>query len=435
MICKVIDTVEKYRLLEGVKSVAVGVSGGADSMCLLHILSSLKDKYPIILKAVHINHNIRGNEALRDEKLVRDYCLEKGIELTVHSVDVPALAEKLGIGTEECGRKVRYECFSEAGCDAVATAHSLSDSVETVVYNLLRGTGTKGLCGIPVRREPNIIRPLISCTAEEIRAYCEKEHIPFATDSTNLTDDYARNYIRHNIIPFFEKVNASCVINISRACAVLSEDNDFIEKTALKLISEAERESGYDIEALNSAHPSVRKRALLILLSQRMNKQPQYVHIDLVNSVTESGSGKVNVSSDMYVKASDGILYLGSEEIKASSWQTSFDFGKAVSPYGVYSIFPDANSSYEGAFDGEMVCGELTLTSRREGDRFVFKSRGVSKSLKKLFNEMKIPVSEREKRAVLRDGEKIIWVEGVGVNASYIPDENSKKIYVIKKDD
>ncbi len=436
MICKVIDTVEKYRLLEGVKTVAVGVSGGADSMCLLHILSLLKERYGIILKAVHINHNIRGDEALRDEKLVRDYCLEKGIELTVCSVDVPTLSEKLGIGTEECGRRVRYECFAKAECDAVAVAHSLSDSVETVIYNFLRGSGTKGLCGIPVKREPNIVRPLIFCTAEEIRSYCKKEQIPFATDSTNLTDDYTRNYIRHNIIPSFEKVNASCVRNISRTCSVISEENDFIEKTAFKLISDAEREFGYDIDILNSTHSSVRKRAILILLSQRMNKQPQYVHIELVNSITENRNGKVNISPDMYVKASDGVLSFGCDEETVSSWQTAFDCGKAESPYGVYRLFTDnIAASDDGVFDAEKVCCELTLTSRREGDRFIFKSRGVSKSLKKLFNEMKIPVSEREKRAVLRDGEKIIWVEGVGVNAPYIPENNIKKIFVIKKDD
>ena len=125
MICKVIDTVEKYRLFEGVKSVAVGVSGGADSMCLLHILSSLKDKYGIILRAVHINHNLRGEEALRDENLVRAYCAEKGIELTVNSVDVAALSAELGLSTEECGRKVRYECFDKVGCDTESDRKSV----------------------------------------------------------------------------------------------------------------------------------------------------------------------------------------------------------------------------------------------------------------------------------------------------------------------
>ncbi len=436
MICKVIDTVEKYRLLEDVKSVAVGVSGGADSMCLLHILSSLKDRYGIILKAVHVNHNLRGEEALRDEKLVRDYCSEKGIDLTVCSVDVLSLSAELGLGTEECGRKVRYECFEKAKCDAVAVAHSLSDSIETTVYNLLRGTGTKGLCGIPVKRKPNIIRPLIFCTREEIEAYCEKENVPFITDSTNLTDDYTRNYIRHNIIPNFEKVNSSYAESISRTCTILSEENDFIEKSALHLIVCANRPDGYDAEVFYEAHPAVRKRAILILLREKMNKQSLYIHTDLVNSIIESKRGKVEISADMYAKVKDGILsFVGTEE-KAGSWQTAFDKGKAESPYGVYRVLSrEADFKTVDAFDGGKITGELILSSRSKGDRFIFKNRGVSKSLKKLFNEMKIPVSEREKRAVLRDGENIIWVEGVGTNSPYIPDENSLKILVIKKDE
>ncbi len=433
MICKVIDTVEKYRLLEGVKSVAVGVSGGADSMCLLHILSSLKDKYGIIIKAVHINHNLRGEEALRDEMLVREYCREKGIDLTVHSADVASLSDELGIGTEECGRRVRYECFSKADCDAVAVAHSLSDSVETAVHNLIRGTGLKGLCGIPVKREPNIIRPLIFCTREEIEAYCEKEGVPFVTDSTNLTDDYTRNYIRHNIIPAFGKVNASAVKSISRTCLVLAEENDFIEKSALALLDSAVTDGGYNIEALLKAHPAVRKRAVLILLGERMSKQPVCLHTELVNSIVENRGGKAELSAGVYASVRQGILVFDELKERPACWEAFFSDNKAVSPYGTYSLL-EADFENRNAFDGSKIKGELTLTSRKEGDRLTLKKRNVTKSLKKLFNEMKIPVEERNKLAVLRDGEDVIWVEGVGVNSFYTPEENCKKIFVIKKD-
>ncbi|MBQ3136230.1 MAG: tRNA lysidine(34) synthetase TilS [Clostridia bacterium] len=435
MICKVINTVENYRLFEGVRSVAVGVSGGADSMCLLHILSSLKDKYGIILKAVHVNHNLRGDEALRDEKLVRDYCQENGIELTVHSVNVAVLSEKLGLGTEECGRKVRYECFEKANCDAVAVAHSLSDSIETTVYNLLRGTGIKGLCGIPAKREPNIIRPLITCTREEIEKYCCDEKVPYVTDSTNLADDYTRNYIRHNVIPTFERVNASFSSNISRTCSILSEENDFIHMSAKELIITSEVCGGFNAEMFASAHIAVRKRAILIILCDKMKKQPLYIHTDLVNKIIENRGGKVEISAGWYAKVENGVLFFDIEKI-IKPWQTEFSDGKAKSPFGIYSL-STADSDYEktGAFDGAKIKGQLILSSRREGDKFTFIKRKVSKSLKKLFNEMDIPVIERGKIAVLRDDENIVWVEGVGVNASYIPDGNSDKIFVIKKDD
>ena len=168
-------------------------------MCLLEILSKLKDEYGIILKAVHLNHNIRGQEALRDQRVVEEFCQKLGIECLSYSVDIPALAKEMGIGEEECGRIKRYECFNDAGCDAVATAHTLSDSIETMMFNLIRGTGLKGLCGIPAKRD-NIIRPLIECTRSEIESYCKDNKIDYVTDSTNLTDDYTRNYIRHNIV-------------------------------------------------------------------------------------------------------------------------------------------------------------------------------------------------------------------------------------------
>lgn len=435
MICKVIDTINEYSLLENVNSVAVGVSGGADSMCLLHILSLLKDKYGIILRAVHINHNLRGDEALRDERLVRDYCREKDIELTVHSVDINALSEKLGIGTEECGRRVRYECFAEAGCDAVAVAHSLSDSVETTVYNLLRGTGIKGLCGIPVKREPNIIRPLIDCTREEIEAYCKKENIPYITDSTNLTDDYTRNYIRHNIIPSFKRVNSSSVSNISRACNVLREENDFIEKSALELIKEVKKGEGYDCEGLLKAHPAVRKRAVLLLLYEFMKKQPLYVHTELVNSVIVADGGRVELAKGVYATVRNGLLSFTQKEEKVQPWEVRLPDRRAETPYGVYSICPcEYDPKNKNSFDADKTDGEYILSSRREGDRLTFKERGISKSLKKLFNEAKIPLAQREKIAVLRDGENIVWVEGFGVNAAFVPDEKSEKIYMIKKD-
>lgn len=436
MICKVIDTINKYRLLDGVRSVAVGVSGGADSMCLLNILSLLKDEYGIILKAVHVNHNLRGDEALRDESLVRGYCAEKGIELTVYSADVKALSAELGIGTEECGRKVRYECFAKAGCDAVAVAHSLSDSVETTVYNLLRGTGIKGLCGIPVKREPDIIRPLIFCTREEIEAYCEKENIPYITDSTNLTDDYTRNYIRHNIIPSFERINGSSVSNISRASTVLREENDFIEKSATELIDKAKKKEGYDCTLLSSAHSAVRKRAILILLYEIMLKQPLYIHTDLVNSIVINNNGKVELSSGMYAQIKDGLLQFTQYEEKVMPWEVRFHNDIAETPYGSFRIIScDYDPVDKDLFDAEKTDGNFLLSSRREGDRFVFKSRKISKSLKKLFNEAKIPVAERDKKAVLRDGKNVIWVEGFGVSSSFSADENSKKIYKIKKDD
>ena len=228
MICKVRNTIDKYRMLSGVRSVAVGVSGGADSMSLVHILSSLKEEYGIILKVVHVNHNLRGQEALRDENKVRDFCNKNNIECLVFSEDIRLIARQKGIGEEECGRIVRYECFEKANCDVVAVAHSLSDSIETMVFNMIRGAGSKGLCGIPPVREPNIIRPLIDCTRQEIEAYCCENGIEYLTDSTNLLDDYTRNFIRHNIVGAFSHINKGYEKNISCLMDIVAQENDYL---------------------------------------------------------------------------------------------------------------------------------------------------------------------------------------------------------------
>lgn len=435
MICKVIDTIEKYSLLSSVKSVAVGVSGGADSMCLLHILSSLKEKYSIILKAVHINHNLRGEEALRDENLVRDYCKENSIELLVFSEDISALSKKMNVGEEECGRIVRYECFKKAECDAVAVAHSLSDSIETTLYNLLRGTGSKGLCGIPVKRKPNIIRPLIECTRAEIENFCKKESVPYITDSTNLTDDYKRNYIRHNIIPSFETVNSAFENNILHTVSILREENDFIEKCAEGLIEKSKTDKGYVLSDFLQAHISVRKRALSVLLSEKMTKPPEFRHIESVNNIIENQKGKTEVSKNLYALINDGYLTFTEKEDNISFWSVDVKDEITKTDYGIYRIFPSKVSvNGKDIFDYGKIKDELIISSRKSGDVFSSEKRGISKSLKKLFNEMKIPVSERNKIAVLRDSENIVWVEGLGVNREYLPDEKTSMLYEIKKE-
>lgn len=434
MICKVRQTIDKYNLLEGVKSLAVGVSGGADSMCLLEILSKLKDEYGIILKVVHLNHNIRGEEALRDQKAVEDFCETLGVECLVYSVDIPSLAKEMGIGEEECGRIKRYECFSEADCDAVATAHSLSDSIETMVFNLIRGTGTKGLCSIPVKRD-NIIRPLIECTRNEIECYCESMGIPYITDSTNLSDDYTRNYIRHNIIPLFAKVNESFESAVAGTIETLRNENSYLESQKEALLRRAKRTDGYDVCELMFCESAVRRRALADILSSYMSKDVEKRHIRLLDEAVLSGKGKIEISKDLYIVVSGGIICAKDNDAGCEKWQCQNENGVFNTPYGRYTI-ESSSAEYEkrNSFDADKIKGELIMSSRENGDRFFDKQRGQTKSLKKLFNEKKIPPSVRNSIAVLRDSENIVWIDGIGTDGKYLPDINAKNVLIIKKE-
>lgn len=433
MICKVKETIERYSLIgENTKSIAVGFSGGADSVCLVDILSSLKDEYGIIIKAVHVNHNIRGDEAERDELFVRRFCEDRGIELLCFSVDVPTLAKERKISLEECGRQVRYECFKKAKADAIAVAHTLSDSIETLLFNLARGTGTKGLGGISPKREPDIIRPLIACTRKEIEEYCSIKGLSYVTDSTNLSDDYTRNHIRHNIVPAFEKINSDFEASFYRAMCSVREDDAYIEKSAAELLEASRCERGYSIAVLSASDDAVVKRCILELLKSKMKKPPEARHIEGCFSVLKSGKGKIELSKDLYVCAESDIITFCVKEKEAEPWRVCFENGIAETPYGVFSL-AYGKTDYGSYFDADKIRNELFLSSRLEGDCFTFKSRGVTKSLKKLFNEKKIPVESRNKLAVLHDGKNVVWIEDIGVNAMYIPDENTQKIFTIKR--
>ena len=435
MICKVKRTIEKYDLLRDISSIAIGVSGGADSMCLLEILSKLKDEYGIILKVVHVNHNIRGAEALRDQRVVEDYCRQIGIECIVNSVDVPSLAKNMGIGEEECGRIKRYEAFAKAGCDAVATAHSLSDSIETMIFNLIRGTGVKGLCGIPAARD-NIIRPLIDCSRKEIEAYCEKNNIPYITDSTNLTDDYTRNYIRHNIVASFSKINENYENAISSAMETLRTENDFMENCKNVFLDDSYSDEGYNTTALVMVNSAIRQRAVASILSLYMKKDVEKRHIDLVSKAIVNREGKVEIAKDVYVIVKGYLLTIESSKTKSEEWLVPFENGVFNTPVGSFCIEVASSAEYKSsdAVDADKIKGELAMSSRKEGDRFFSKARKNTKTLKKLFNEAKIPSWERNNIAILRDDENLIWIDGFGTDGKYLPDINSKNILIIKKE-
>jgi tRNA(Ile)-lysidine synthase len=434
MICKVRSTIKKYNLLTGVSSLAVGVSGGADSMCLLEILSKLKDEYGIILKAVHLNHNIRGQEALRDQRVVEEFCQKIGIECLSYSVDIPALAKEMGIGEEECGRIKRYECFNDAGCDAVATAHTLSDSIETMMFNLIRGTGLKGLCGIPAKRD-NIIRPLIECTRSEIESYCKDNKIDYVTDSTNLTDDYTRNFIRHNIVSKFSEVNEGFESAIGSAMETLRLENDAMERAKNSLISECKRENGYDRQTLINTDSAIRRRAVADILSSHMNKDVEKRHIDLADEALIKGDGKIEIAKDLYVVVSDNLISVESLKTVAQEWECECVNNMFSTPVGLFHIREVSSAVYnKNAVDADKIKGSLHMSSRKDGDRFYSKSRNNTKTLKKLFNEMKIPAESRNNIAILRDDENLIWIDGIGTDGKYLPDINSNHILIIKKE-
>ncbi|MGN1442502.1 MAG: tRNA lysidine(34) synthetase TilS [Acutalibacteraceae bacterium] len=438
MTCKIKETIEKYNMLSSVKSVAVGVSGGADSVCLLHYLSTIRQEYGIILKAVHVNHNIRGEQAQRDCDYVKKLCEELDVDLLVYSVDVPSLSREKGIGVEECGRLVRYEFFQKAGCDAVAVAHTLSDSIETMLFNFARGTALKGVCGIPPKRD-NIIRPLINCSRDEIERYCEENDLAYVTDSTNLLDEYARNKIRHHAVPALKQINPELEQCAMRFFESVSMASDYIEQSAEELIEKSRlNENSYRLSDWQHCHEAVRRQAINLLIAPFLTKPVELRHIELCSRAIVGSNGKIELSKDLYLCVKDDIITVQTCADVCAEWRLTVDSEIVNSPYASYCVrlcdISELDEKDERfAVDADSVKGQMILRSRLPGDRIKDKRRSNTKTLKKLFCEKKIPVLERNKIAVLSDDNGVLWVENICANADHAVTQKTKKVYIVKK--
>lgn len=442
MIDKVRKTVEKYALLERCDSVTVGISGGADSVSLLSVLCELKEEYELNISAVHINHGIRGEEACRDESFVRDFCAERNIPLTVFHENIPLEAEKSGEGEEECGRRIRYRRFNEiANGGKIATAHTLSDSVETMIFNMLRGSSLSGLCGIPEKRE-NIIRPLIECTREDVESYCKNNGLSFVTDSTNLESDYTRNYIRRELFPMFGRVNQSYMKTLSRLREMISEDSDFLENEAKKLLSFADTGNGLSVERLLTGDISLIKRAFVIYIKNKCGISPENRHIRLLCENLK-GSFVLQISSDYFVCIKNSVVFLSEgkeknveEEIRIPliTGENSFKSKIIIAEkFSDKDFLKNHNYMLENAVDYDKIIGDIFIRGREQGDTVFLYKRKVTKTLKKLFCEMKIPKEERKKIPVVCDEEKVLWVEGVGVNGVCRVTKETKNILYFRR--
>lgn len=298
MMDKIKEAITRYNMLQENDVVAVAVSGGADSIALLHALHSLKHELGITVVACHVNHNLRGEESMRDAQFVEDFCSINKIPVTFYSIEVKADKHE---SVEERARKMRYECFDKI-CNKLnaklATAHTASDNAETVFLNILRGTGTKGLCGIPPVRD-NIIRPLLRCTREEIENYCKENNLSFVTDSSNLSDDYTRNKLRHRLIPLLLEFNPSLFDGISRMTSAVYDDNALLETISSEAKQKAKNEDGYSCEILSRLERTILCRVVSSILSDN-GIEPSSLRINECVQIILDKKGKINLCKNKF---------------------------------------------------------------------------------------------------------------------------------------
>ncbi len=470
MLEKVQDYINKHNMIQKGDRIVVGVSGGADSVCLFHVLLKLTMSYGLTLFAVHVNHGIRGEEADEDEAYVKNLCREHKVSFTSVKADVTGLAAREGLSEEEAGRKVRYEafwdCLYKNKCNKIAIAHNRNDNAETVLFHLFRGSGIKGLTGIPAVRD-NIIRPLLNTDREEIENYLKENHIRYQIDRTNLTQDYSRNKIRHTIISFArEEINAKAIEHIVQASEKLAEIDGYLEKNIKiafdKVTVYHKKGEAYeiDIEKLRQEDLVIQKgiiRKIFIQLAKQL-KDVEALHTELILALTGKPVGKA-------VNLPHGILAVRGYHSITMKINPNLKLPGKVSPensqvqpveqkltipgdiripqtnqilhvkllnYKKNMIIP--RNGCTKWFDYDKINNTVLIRTRKEGDFIQIDSAGSRKKIKSLFIDEKIPREKRDIQPLLADGAHIMWVIGGRMSEAYKVNEDTKVILEINLD-
>ena len=465
MIQKVLDHIEEYHMLEKGDHVLVGVSGGADSVCLLLVLRELREKYRLKVSAVHVEHGIRGEDSLRDAAFVQELCGRLDVDCVVRHCDVPAFSREKGMSLEEGARVLRYGCFAEVqrqlSADKVAVAHNQNDCGETLLFQLIRGSGLRGMCGIdPVRG--NIIRPLLCVSREEIEAFLRGRGQAFCTDATNLETVYSRNKIRHQVMPVLREMNDGAVEHLYRSTRYAAEAAELVDALAReareRCVEERQpekmqpgkrcAESVQIKESLLNEQPLIRKTLVLDLLGEQAGgrKDISQVHVLKVLELFKKQVGrKISLPYGLQAERTyDGVeigclreresIVSGMPlepgiplEIPARGWRIT---ARILEKTGEFQEIP--KKRYTKWFDYDKIKGTLLLRNRSQGDFFVMDAQGRRQSLKKYLINEKVPARKREEILVLADGSHILWAIGGRISEAYKVTKDTKRILEVQ---
>jgi len=473
---------ESQGMLKDGDKVLVGVSGGADSVCLLFLLRELQKERCLDLRVVHVNHGIR-REAGEDAAFVRELCRKLDVPFFLEAVDVPALAKRDGLSEEEAGRNARYQAFEihaanwrrEAGSKEsgdgvkIALAHHAGDRAETLLFHLFRGSGLKGLASIPPIRTTGeegvlVIRPLLCLTRDEIEAYLGEKGISHCQDATNEEDAYARNRIRHHVLPYAEEeICRGAVRHVNQAAELLAEAESYLEKeTELALSRCASRErDGYQVDAEGFVkEPAILQKRMVAEILRRLSsdqKELGTVHVEAVRDLFygETGRsfdlpyglrgsreyakvliGRCEKTSGCDASANDAESVPGLDALTQAPQKVVFGgkiFEFQVFFYKKTGTIPE--KTYTKWFDYDKIKDTLFVRTRRTGDYVMIKGPGggaVRKPLKEYFITEKIPRDQRESLPLLAAGQHVLWIVGRRISEAVKVDEGTKRILQVR---
>jgi len=472
MLDRIHQFMKENNMIASQDTIIVGVSGGADSVCLLTILKELQKSIGFSIIVVHINHCIRGHESDMDQEFVRKLCQKYEVEFKAFSVEIQKIAEQEKISVEEAGRKARYRIFqevlsvsAEGSSGKIAVAHHMDDQGETILMNVLRGSGIKGVCGMqPVRG--NIIRPLLCVRRREIEHYLELKGQMFRTDSTNLDNDYTRNRLRNVVFPFLEEnVNLHSIENICGMAQMVSEAESYIERQAivakskcvsinqdnthtiniplfsendiiikkyiirkvldelagrLKDIYKIHIESILELEnkqvgsQVDIAYKIIAKRGYNEIVIYKKSNREEHICQNLPKDIVNEERTSVSIEDRYYVKKEGFIRFNKADFCKL------YEFEKII------------GNDYTKVFDYDKIKFTLQLRTRQTGDYIQIDENGGNKKIKDFFIDCKVPKDYRDRVLLLADGNCILWIVGFRMSEGYKISNKTNKFLQVK---
>ena len=438
------NTIAQFHMFPEKVHIVAGLSGGADSVALLHILCSLKEEFGWRITAVHIHHGLRGKEAEGDAAFAEEFCAKLGVPCLVRRYDVKAEAKAKKLGEEETGRLLRYAAFQEiAGADGyIAVAHHKRDQAETLLMRLCRGTGLKGLTGMsPVREK--ICRPLLRCSRAEIEQYCRENGLMWREDATNQEETYTRNKLRLRVLPLLEEINPKTVEHMAETAELLSVEEDFLEQQAAACYKKVKGdgpkgEVHLERKELQALHPAMRRRVLRKAMEAFLSADLSQAQIEALEDLLEKETGKSrDFLEGVHAENRYDMLVLTMKKEKTEGYQYALPLGERVfiSETGVHITAwtgekRELLSEDTKCFDFDKIHGELFCRSRKTGD--VISLKNGRKKIKDRCIDEKIPRNERETFPLITVGEEVLWAVGLRVSEKYQPDEHTKKFLYVK---
>lgn len=443
---EILKTIEEYNLIEKGHHVILGLSGGPDSVCLFDVLDGERKETGFTLSVVHVNHMLRPGAAESDQAYVENLCRERGVECASFVADCHALAVEKAMTDEEAGRALRYESYAKAAADLVAkgisrdkiriaVAQNADDQVETVLFRLMRGSGTDGLAGMSFSRTDEygnrIIRPLLTVRKKDIEEYCREKGLNPCIDHTNGETEYTRNRVRHLLIPFMaENFNENIGDAVFRLSLSAAEDRDYFRRAAEEFLKgHVVRDDEYSVvvegDALRSVHPAMRRRVMAAALARTGLRQDlAFSHYKALDDIldSDSPSARSDLPHGFYMCRMYGDVMFASEEEGKRRKKTDFepcacDYDKGARAFG-------------DGWENRVLTRE-----RRPGD-FIRIKGGGRKKIQDLLVDMKVPKALRDKVRVTACGSEVLAVvtddKTVRYTACYKPDDSTKKVIYIE---